>query len=70
VAGNILNKELQSTSCGLPAWGFGAGLTVPHSKMNTLLRNVTHGLGLSQYMAQDGDQLRALVKTVMNLLFQ
>jgi hypothetical protein len=48
------------------AWELDVGLTTPRRKNISLLRNVTKGLGLG-YLAQDRDQWRALVNTVMNL---
>jgi hypothetical protein len=44
VAANILNKQ-SLTGGGLPAWGLGGGLTIPHRKTLYLLQNTYTGLG-------------------------
>jgi hypothetical protein len=61
VAANILNSSHRQP----PAWGLGAGLTTPHHKKISLLQNGTKGLGPG--WAQDRDQWKVLVNTVMNL---
>jgi hypothetical protein len=51
------------------SFGFVKGLTSPHLKNNSLLRNITHGLIPGRILWNDQvdrDQWRALVKTVMN----
>jgi hypothetical protein len=49
VAANILNKQSRTADKGWPSsLGVGRGLTTPHHKKYSTLRNVTEGLGLGR----------------------
>jgi hypothetical protein len=64
VAANTVNNSRgKLTRGGHLAWGLGEGLT-NHHKTN-LLQNVTEGIGM--HVAQDRDQLQALLSTIMKL---
>jgi hypothetical protein len=46
VAANLLNKQSLAAEKGLSSnLGIGQGLTTPHRKKNSILRNVAQGLG-------------------------
>jgi hypothetical protein len=50
---NMLSRE-QPIRGGPPAWGgLGGGLTTPHRKRSSLLRNVTQGLRLGRILLND-----------------
>jgi hypothetical protein len=75
VAENVLNKQSRTANKGV-ALQLGVGRVVSNSsplKKNSLLRNVTEGLGIGRnlwswiHLAQDRDQWRAVVNTGMNL---
>jgi hypothetical protein len=53
VAANILSHD-QPTRGVQPAWGLGVGLTTPHRKKISLLRNVTKDLGIWLRMGTSG----------------
>jgi hypothetical protein len=49
-----LYKQLRTADKGdPPAWGLGGELTTPHLKKNSMLRNVTKGLGLGWMLWND-----------------
>jgi hypothetical protein len=52
-----MSSRRQPTKGDPPAWVLGKGLTTPRLKKNSLLRNVTQGLG----------RVWSLVNTEMNL---
>jgi hypothetical protein len=74
----MLNKQSRTAEKGRSSrWGVGRGANNASAKKISLLRSVTKGLGRGRInwlrvwvdLTQDGDQWRALVNTVMNLLF-
>jgi hypothetical protein len=53
-AANILNKQSRTADMGFScSLGVGRGLTTPHRKKHSMLRNVTHGLGLGRIRWND-----------------